>query len=155
MASETLLKMVEACLRMGSPLLLEDVGESIEPALEPLLSNSSSSSGGRRTIKLGDANIDVDENFKLYLACKLPNPHFLPEVFIKVTVINFTVTALGLEEQLLADVVAREKPEIEKAKTELILTIAKGKIQLKKNEDRILELLASSKGMILDDVELI
>lgn len=33
--------------------------------------------------------------------------------------------------------------------------IAKGKANLKKNEDNILSLLANSKGMILDDVELI
>ena len=65
------------------------------------------------------------------------------------------MTTLGLEEQLLADVVAREKPEIEKTKNELIVNIARGKTQLKKNEDKILELLASSKGMILDDLELI
>jgi len=35
------------------------------------------------------------------------------------------------------------------------MSIAKGKQDLKKNEDKILELLTSSKGMILDDVELI
>ena len=37
MAADGLLKTLEACLRMGSPLLLEDVGEAIEPALEPIL----------------------------------------------------------------------------------------------------------------------
>lgn len=46
-------------------------------------------------------------------------------------------------------------PEVEFVKNELILSIAQGNTQLKKNEDRILELLTSSKGMILDDVELI
>jgi len=79
----------------------------------------------------------------------------LPDIFIRVTVINFTVTVLGLEEQLLADVVIKERPEVEQVKNELIVQIAGGKLQLKKNEDKILELLSSSKGMILDDVELI
>ena len=37
----------------------------------------------------------------------------------------------------------------------MIVDIAKGKTQLKKNKDKILELLTSSKGMILDDIELI
>jgi len=46
-------------------------------------------------------------------------------------------------------------PEVELTKNELILSIASGRNQLKKNEDKILELLTSSKGMILDDVELI
>jgi dynein heavy chain len=46
-------------------------------------------------------------------------------------------------------------PEVEKTKNELIVSIANGKTQLKKNEDKILDLLTNSKGMILDDVELI
>lgn len=36
---------------------------------------------------------------------KVPNPHYLPEIFIKTTIINFTVTFQGLEEQLLGDVI--------------------------------------------------
>ena len=55
----------------------------------------------------------------------------------------------------MGDVVKKEMPEVEIAKNELITQIAQGKTQLKKNEDKILELLTSSKGMILDDVELI
>jgi len=43
----------------------------------------------------------------------MPNPAYLPEVFIKVNIINFTVTFEGLEDQLLADVVKNEEPEIE------------------------------------------
>lgn len=69
--------------------------------------------------------------------------------------INFTVTELGLEEQLLGEVVGIEVPEIEHTKQDLIQQIARGKMNLKRNEERILELLANSKGMILDNVELI
>ncbi len=29
---------------------------------------------------------------QLYITTKMPNPHYLPEVCIKVTIINFTVT---------------------------------------------------------------
>ena len=106
-------------------------------------------------IKIGDSDIEYDENFKLFIQTKIANPNFLPDVFIRVTVINFTVTDLGLEEQLLADVVIKEMPEVERTKNELIVAIANGKTSLKKNEDKILELLSNSKGMILDDVELI
>lgn len=69
--------------------------------------------------------------------------------------INFTVTQLGLEEQLLADVVMIEMPQVENEKNQLILQIADSNAVLKKNEDKILELLNNSKGMILDDVDLI
>lgn len=32
------------------------------------------------------------------MTSKLPNPNYLPEVFIKVSIINFTVTFDGLED---------------------------------------------------------
>ena len=33
---------------------------------------------------------------ELFITTKLANPHYLPEIFIKVTIINFTVTQEGL-----------------------------------------------------------
>ena len=35
------------------------------------------------------------------MTSKMANPHYMPEVCIKVTIINFTVTKSGLEDQLL------------------------------------------------------
>ena len=65
-------------------------------------------------VKIGDSGeIEVDPSFKLFFVSKLSNPHFLPEIFIRVTVINFTVTEEGLEEQLLTDVVKLEMPDVE------------------------------------------
>lgn len=58
----------------------------------------------------GDNDIDYDPGFRLFMTTKLPNPHYLPEVCIKVTVINFTVTMQGLEDQLLGEVVRLERP---------------------------------------------
>jgi hypothetical protein len=43
-------------------------------------------------IRLGDADVDYDPAFKLYLATSIANPHFLPEACIQVNLINFTVT---------------------------------------------------------------
>ena len=57
--------------------------------------------GGRLLIRLGDSDIDYDKNFRFYMTTKMSNPHYLPEVCIKVTIINFTVTKSGLEDQLL------------------------------------------------------
>jgi len=41
----------------------------------------------------------------------MPNPHYVPEITIKVTLINFNVTPTGLDEQLLIEVFKNEKPE--------------------------------------------
>lgn len=127
----------------------------LDSILEPLLLKQFTITGRRKLIKIGDSQIEFDPNFRLFISTKLSNPNFLPDIFIRVTVINFTVTEQGLEEQLLGDVVSREMPEIEQTKQELIQQIARGKMSLKRNEERILELLANSKGMILDNVDLI
>ncbi|KIZ07655.1 Dynein heavy chain 6, axonemal [Monoraphidium neglectum] len=86
------LRSLESCIRVGNPVLIEDVGESLDPALEPVLARAVFKQGGRMMIRLGDADVDYDAGFRLYLTTKLANPHYLPEVCIKVTLINFTVT---------------------------------------------------------------
>ena len=48
-----------------------------------------------------------------------------------------------------------EKPDIEKQRDETTVSIANAKKTIKEAQDKILELLANSKGMILDDSELI
>lgn len=86
------LRTLETCVRIGSAVLLEDVGESLDPSLEPILQKAVFKQGGRLLIRLGDTDVDYDPNFKLYITTKMANPHYLPEVCIKVTLINFTVT---------------------------------------------------------------
>jgi dynein heavy chain len=48
------------------------------------------------------------------MTTSLNNPNYLPEIFIKTSVINFTVTFDGLNEQLLGDVASQLEPELEK-----------------------------------------
>ncbi|KYO35065.1 hypothetical protein Y1Q_0000966 [Alligator mississippiensis] len=114
------LRTLENAIRLGLPVLLEELKEALDPALEPVLLKQTFVSGGRMLIRLGDSDIDYDKNFRFYMITKLPNPHYLPEVCIKVTIINFTVTRSGLEDQLLSDVVRLEKPDLENQRTQLI-----------------------------------
>ncbi|XP_038615472.1 dynein heavy chain 6, axonemal [Tachyglossus aculeatus] len=149
------LRTLENAIRLGLPVLLEELKESLDPALEPVLLKQTFVSGGRTLIRLGDSDIDYDKNFKFYMTTKMPNPHYLPEVCIKVTIINFTVTRSGLEDQLLSDVVRLEKPELEEQRIQLIVRINTDKNQLKAIEDKILKMLFTTEGNILDNEELI
>jgi dynein heavy chain len=149
------LRTLENGIRIGMPVLLEDVEETLDPSLEPILLRQTFMQGGRLLIHLGDSDIDYDKNFRFYMTTKMANPHYLPEVCIKVTVINFTVTKSGLEDQLLSDVVRLERPDLEEQRNQLIVRINSDKMELKKAEDKILKLLYNSQGNILDDEALI
>ena len=54
------------------------------------------------------------------------------------------ITSIGLENQLLRLLAAKERPELERKKHELIMESAKNKRLLKDIEDQILEVLSKS-----------
>lgn len=142
---ETFLRDVTGAVRIGRPVLIEDIEEHVDPALDPiLLKQQYASDGGMAQIRLGDATVDFDDHFNLFMTTKMPNPHYIPEICIKVTLINFTVTTAGLEEQLLADVVVAEKPEVEAKRDEIVLTMAADSKTLKDLESEVLRLLAGA-----------
>jgi len=149
------LRTLENAIRMGTPVLLEDVGETLEPSLEPILLKQTFRQGQRVLMHLGDTDVDYNPNFRFYMTTKMANPHYLPEVCVKVTVINFTVTLKGLEDQLLGDVVNKERRSLEDEKNSLVSSMATDKRQLKDLEDKILRLLQTSEGNILDNEGLI
>jgi len=51
----------------------------------------------------------------------------MPEITVKVTLLNFMITPSGLEDQLLGIVVARERPDLESEKNILIIQSAENK----------------------------
>lgn len=60
--------------------------------------------------------MEYHPSFRLILHTKYFNPHYKPEVQAQCTLINFLVTREGLEDQLLAAVVAKERPDLETLK---------------------------------------
>lgn len=69
-----------------------------------------------RYIRIGDKEVEYHPNFRLILHTKYFNPHYKPEMQAQCTLINFLVTRDGLEDQLLAAVVAKERPDLEELK---------------------------------------
>lgn len=70
-------------------------------------------------------------------------------------VINYTVTLMGLRDQLLNVVVSVERPEKEKQRKELVHTMSENRKKLKEAEDNLLFSLSNSEGSLLDDEPLI
>ncbi|XP_050309816.1 dynein axonemal heavy chain 7 [Anthonomus grandis grandis] len=144
-------RILENAIQFGQPVLLENVGQELDPILEPVLAQQTFKQGGALCLKLGDSVVEYSPDFNLYITTKLRNPHYLPEVAVKVTLVNFVITSAGLEDQLLGIVVAKERPDLEAEKNALIIQGAENKKSLKEIEDKILEVLSTSQGNILED----
>ena len=147
---------LEMAIRLGQPVLLENVLEVLDPFLDPVLANQTyKDPSGSLVIKLGENVIPYHTDFKFALTTVLPNPHYAPEVSVKVAMLNFAITQDGLEDQLLVSTVETERPDLAEKKAEIIVQNAENKRKLQELQDEILYLLAHSEGNILDDTVLI
>ena len=146
---------VTNALEAGNTIIIENLGESIDAVLDPVLMRSIYKKGKNMFIKVGGEEVQYDPNFRLYLQTKLSNPHYKPEIAAQCTLINFIVTEKGLEDQLLAKVVGFEQPALEKERNDLVQKFNEYKIQLQQLEDDLLYKLANAPADILSDIPLI
>ncbi|KAM3873375.1 dynein axonemal heavy chain 11 [Diretmus argenteus] len=147
------LDVIEQALACGETVLIENLAEKVDPVLEPLLGRNTIKKG--RYIRIGGKECEYNTKFQLILHTKLANPHFPPELQAQTTLINFTVTPVGLEEQLLGQVVTWERPDLETLKLELTTQQNDFKIELKSLEDDLLSRLSAAHGNFLGDISLV
>ncbi|KAM3184981.1 hypothetical protein ACTXT7_007293 [Hymenolepis weldensis] len=140
-------------IQNGQVVLIENIGETLDPILDPVIGRVSIQKG--KAMLIGDKEISYNPNFRLILHTKLANPHYQPELQAQTTIINFTVTRSSLEDQLLAVVVSKERPDLEKLKSDLTKQQNEFKITLKELEDSLLAKLASSGGNFVGDQSLV
>ena len=147
------LDIIENALIKGLTVLIESIDENIDPVLDSLLGRNLIKKG--QAIKIGDKEVEFNPSFRLILQSKLANPHYKPEMQAQTTLINFTVTRDGLEDQLLAEVVKAERPDLEELKADLTKQQNDFKIMLNGLEDDLLSRLSSAGENILGDTALV
>lgn len=155
LSDKNFLRTLENGVQFGRWVLLENILESLDAALEPILLQQKFKQGGQDMMKIGDNTIPYNDTFRFFMTTKLSNPHYAPEVQVKVSLLNFTITLGGLEEQLLGVVVSEELPELARQNANLVVSNAAMNKQLYDIETEILYLLSNSTGNILDDTVLI
>ncbi|CCW70907.1 unnamed protein product [Phytomonas sp. Hart1] len=139
----------------GGALLIENIPEEIDPMIDPVLEKQIARSGKMQIIRINGEEMTYNDKFTMFMATKLPNPNFTPELFAKCLVIDFTVTMEGLEQQLLSHVIGREKAELNEESAKLNEDINSNEKRRKNLEDRLLKQLSESQGNLIDDVDLI
>eukprot|EP00913_Durusdinium_trenchii_P009484 g8914.t1 len=181
MGSPRMVQVFEQSIEAGHPVLVENMLETVDAVLQPVIARNTLKRGTKREIA-------YNPNFKLFMQTKLSNPHYPPEIQAECTVINFTVTEQGLEEprgahgadamendgvevladhrdtpwdylrihdQLLFLVVKLERPDLARIKSELIQQQNEFKVRLADLEAYLLEKLAGADSDILEDTELV
>ena len=150
--NKNLFNLLKNSIQNGYPCLIENVEQTLDSSLEPILANQVFKQGAGYYLSMGsDKPIQFTIGFKLFMTSKMANPHYFPELSIKVTLINFTVTRKGLEDQLLVEVVKHEKPEIEAQKEQTMLSINNSKKMISDLETSILNLVKDAGNDILDN----
>merc|ERR1719261_174635 len=130
---------LETTMCDGLPLLIQHIEEEVDPVLDPVLNKLIIKTGRSMKINLPDKEgCDYNDKFKLYFTTKLANPHYTPELSAQATIIDFTVTMQGLEDQLLSIVVLQERPDHEAQRVELLREITSYKKKMKELEATLL-----------------
>jgi dynein heavy chain len=150
-----LIRMLLKAMEGGEIFLIENMGEYIEPSLMAIINRTTIKRSGKNFVVVGEQEVELHKDFRLYLHTKLSNPHYPPEIQAETTLVNFSVTQDGLEEQLLSLVVGHERPDLAAQRAALILQQNLFTIKVKQLEDNILIRLADAQGDITEDQALI
>lgn len=65
--------------------IIISTGEELDAILETVLLKQTFRQQGVDYIKLGDNTIEYSQDFRFYMTTSLRNPHYLPEVSVKVS----------------------------------------------------------------------
>ncbi|CAJ1028022.1 Dynein heavy chain, N-terminal region 2/Hydrolytic ATP binding site of dynein motor region/AAA domain (dynein-related subfamily)/P-loop containing dynein motor region/P-loop containing dynein motor region D4/Microtubule-binding stalk of dynein motor/ATP-binding dynein motor region/Dynein heavy chain region D6 P-loop domain/Dynein heavy chain AAA lid domain/Dynein heavy chain C-terminal domain containing protein, putative [Leishmania lindenbergi] len=145
---------LELAIRFGKTLIVTEVAD-IAPLLYTVLRRDLISAGAKRVVQVGNKTVEWNDSFRIMLFSRQSGLRLSPGAAALVTEVNFSVTSLGLEGQLLGVTLQRERPELEKQKVELLENEESLQLQLSKLEERLLSDLAESQGNLLENAKLI
>eukprot|EP01041_Mallomonas_annulata_P002980 gene2980-5847_t len=146
---------IEYCMAEGQACVISGIEEELDPILIPILEKQIIIRAKSKYISISGKMCDFVDDFRLYMCTRLPNPHFSPEDQSRCTIVDFTVTQKGLEEQLLGRVIQKEQRSLEEQLTNVLEEVTTNTKALLRFDQMLLERLSENTGNLLDDEELI
>jgi dynein heavy chain len=150
-----MVKTIEFAVEAGDPVFIENMMNEVDAVIQPVYARQIIKKGKSKYIKMGDKMLSLSPDFKLFMHTKLQNPHYPPEIQAECTLINFTVTEAGLEDQLLSLVVKMERPDLAALDEEIIMQMNEFKIKLSELEKGLLKQLNEAEGDLTENIVLI
>lgn len=146
---------LEYCMAEGKTIIITGVENEIDPMVYPVLEKQVITKAKSKYISMGGKMCDFTDEFSLYMCTRLPNPHISPEDQSKCTMVDFTVTQKGLEEQLLGRVIQKEQRSLEENLKNVLEEVTGNTKSLLRLDQMLLERLSENTGNLLDDEDLI
>uniref|UniRef100_A0A1A9WMF7 Cytoplasmic dynein 2 heavy chain 1 n=1 Tax=Glossina brevipalpis TaxID=37001 RepID=A0A1A9WMF7_9MUSC len=145
---------LELAIRFGKILIIQD-SQELRPALMQVITNRIYKKYDKRQLEVGSKLIDLHENFQLVLVTTNPKLNITTETQPYITCLPFTVTAVGLTDQLMSEAIIKKDFSLEEKRIELLRNegiLLKQRIEL---EDKLLEELSNAQGDILKNEKLL
>nr|CAA79923.1 heavy chain of cytoplasmic dynein [Saccharomyces cerevisiae] len=150
---EGFVKRLENAIRFGSVVIIQD-GEFFDPIISRLISREFNHAGNRVTVEIGDHEVDVSGDFKLFIHSCDPSgdiPIFLRS---RVRLVHFVTNKESIETRIFDITLTEENAEMQRKREDLIKLNTEYKLKLKNLEKRLLEELNNSQGNMLENDEL-
>lgn len=139
---------VELAVRFGKILIVQDA-QVIVPPLLSIITSDIYSRYNKKMIQVGNKLIDLHDDFRLILVCKVNRVEMKDDISAYITVIPFTITESGLVDQLLSRTINLKKPELEEKRIQLLKNEGDLWVERLILQDKLLHELSTAQGDIL------
>ncbi|CCH41669.1 Cytoplasmic dynein 1 heavy chain 1 [Wickerhamomyces ciferrii] len=145
---------LENTMRFGGNILVQDA-EYFDPIISRLLNRDFEKVGGRVLVKVGNRDLDLSPNFKIFLHTRDPSVQISSYVRARAMIIDYTLTESSIENQVVNMALSHMRPDVEEQRIELVKLEGEYKIRLADLENELLNSLSESKGNLLDNGDLV
>ena len=106
-------KQVELAFDLGRTVVVEGISSKVNLNLLSLMRKEVTKYAGQRRITFCRKQYKYDKNFRLFVVCSEPEPHFDVNVSNHVCILNFSVNLESLQSQMLDLVIRNERKDLE------------------------------------------